>query len=233
MEASRLGATARRAFFTEAGLQTPYVAVEVDELIFFVATNDRLARQLFVRRWRQDIGHLKRAVKVLREHGGYRAGSTFVDVGAHIGTTTVGAVCREGFARAVALEPAPDNFRMLKVNLVANEVESLVTALQVAVSDREGEVELVLTARSSGTHTLLPLLPDRASGASVGVPAVRLDDLVRRKVIEPDLVGLLWADAHGAEGFVLAGASVLLERRVPIVTLSGRGFRAGRRRGRR
>jgi FkbM family methyltransferase len=213
----RPGAAARRAFFDEAALRTPYVAVEVNGLTFFVATNDRLGRQLFVRGWRQDIGHLTRAVNILREHGAYRAGSTFVDVGAHIGTTSVEAVRRQGFARGVALEPAPDNFRMLRVNLAANEVDSVVTALQAAVSDREGEVELVLNARSSGAHTLLPLLPDRA-GAILGVQAVRLDDLVRRKVIEPDLVGLLWADAAGAEGFVLAGASALLERCVPIVT---------------
>jgi FkbM family methyltransferase len=190
----------------------------VDGLTFFVATNDRLGRQLFVRRWRQDLSHLGRAVNILRERGISRPGSTFVDVGANIGTTTVGAVCRQRFARAVALEPAPDNFRTLRMNLAANEVESRVTALEVAVSDREGDVELLLTARSSGTNTLLPLLPDQASGATLRVPTVSLDDLVRRKVIEPDRVGLLWADAAGAEGLVFAGASALLDRRVPIVT---------------
>jgi hypothetical protein len=36
-------------------------------------------------------------------------------------------------------------------------------------------------------------------------------------VIDPDLVGLLWADAAGSEGLVLAGAATLFERRVPIV----------------
>jgi FkbM family methyltransferase len=218
VEKSRLKAASRRVFFNEAALVTPYVAVEVDGLMFFVATNDRLGRHLFVRRWRQDLSHLTRAVNVLREHGIHRSGSTFVDVGANIGTTTVGAVCRQDFARAVALEPAPDNFRTLRVNLVANEVESRVTAFQVAASDREGDVELVLTPRSSGTHTLFPLLPERASRTTLRVPTVRLDDLVRRAVIEPDLVGLLWAYAAGAEGFVFDGASTLLELRVPIVT---------------
>jgi FkbM family methyltransferase len=181
LEGHRLKAVSRRAFFNEARLLTPYVAVEVDGLMFFVATNDRLGRHLFVRRWRQDLSHLMRAVSVLREHGVYRAGSTFVDVGANIGTTTVGAICRQAFDRAISLEPAPDNFRTLRVNLVANEVESRVTALQVAVSDREGDVELVITPRSSGTHTLLPLLPERTSGAILRVPTVRLDDLVRRQ----------------------------------------------------
>jgi FkbM family methyltransferase len=209
---------ARKRFFREARPLTPYVSVEVKELMFFVSTSDSLGRGLFARRRRQDFGHLERAVRLLNEHGLCRPWSTFVDVGANIGTTTVAAIRRHGFARAVALEPEPHNFRTLRLNLVANDIESSVTALQVAVSDREGEVELALSARSSGAHTLVPLLPNGASGATLTVPTVKLDSLVRRGVIEPETVGLVWVDAAGAEGFVFAGASALLERGVPIVT---------------
>jgi FkbM family methyltransferase len=211
-------AAARKRFFNEARPLTPHVSVQVKELLFFVSTSDRLGRGLFARRWRQDFASLARAVRLLNEHGLCRPGSTFVDVGANIGTTTVRAIRRHGFARAVALEPEPGNFRILRLNLVANEIESNVTALQAAVSDREGEVELVLSARSGGMHTLATLLPDGKSDGTLTVPAVRLDGLVQGGVIEPDAVGLLWIDAHGAEGLVLAGAPVLLEGGVPIAT---------------
>jgi FkbM family methyltransferase len=207
----------RKRFFDEARPLTPYVSVEVKELMFFVSTNDSLGRGLFARRWRQDLGHLERAVRLLNEHSLCRPGSTFVDVGANIGTTTVGAMRRHGFARAVALEPEPHNFRTLRLNLVANDIESSVTAFQVAVSDREGEVELALSARSSGAHTLVEFGPDGRSDATLMVPAVTLDSLVREGVIEPETVGLVWVDAAGAEGFVFGGASALLERGVPIV----------------
>jgi FkbM family methyltransferase len=207
----------RKRFFDEARPLTPYVSVEVKELMFFVSTNDSLGRGLFARRWRQDLGHLERAVRLLNEHSLCRPGSTFVDVGANIGTTTVGAMRRHGFARAVALEPEPHNFRTLRLNLVANDIESSVTAFQVAVSDREGEVELALSARSSGAHTLVEFGPDGRSDATLMVPAVTLDSLVREGVIEPETVGLVWVDAAGAEGFVFGGASALLERVVPIV----------------
>jgi FkbM family methyltransferase len=210
-------AAARRMFFNRAGPFTPYVSVEVKELTFFVSTNDRLGRGLFARRWRQDLGHLRRAVSLLEEHGLYRAGSTFVDVGASIGTTTVSAIRRHGFARGVALEPEPGNFRTLRLNLFANEIEG-VAAFQVAVADREGDVDLALSARSSGTHTLVPLLPDGKSDGTMTVPVVTLDGLVQRGVIQPDAIGLLWIDTAGAEGLVLAGASALLKRGVPIVT---------------
>jgi FkbM family methyltransferase len=209
---------ARKRFFKEARPLTPYVSVEVKDLMFFVSTNDSLGRGLFARRWRQDFGHLERAVRRLNEHGLYRPGSMFVDVGANIGTTTVGAIRWHGFARAVALEPEPRNVQTLRLNLVANEIESTVTVFQVAVSDRDGEVELALSDRSSGAHTLVPLRPDGTSAATLTIPAVSLDSLVRRGVIEPETVGLVWVDAAGAERLVFAGASALLERGVPIVT---------------
>jgi FkbM family methyltransferase len=210
-------ASERKRFFHDARPLTPYVSVEVKELMFFVSTNDSLGRGLFARRWRQDLGHLERAVRLLKEHSLYRPGSTFVDVGANIGTTTVGAMRWHGFARAVALEPEPHNFLTLRLNLVANDIESSVTAFQVAVSDREGEVELALSARSSGAHTLVQFGPDSRSDVTLTVPAVTLDSLVREGVIEPETVGLVWVDAAGAEGLVFRGASALLKRAVPIV----------------
>jgi FkbM family methyltransferase len=209
---------ARRSFFDAAGPQTPYVSVEVKGLVFLVTTNDRLGRGLFIRRWRQDIGHLRRAVRVLREHERHRPGSTFIDVGANLGTTTVPAIRWHGFGSAVALEPASSNFRTLRLNLVANDVETKVTALEVAVCNREGDVELALSPRSSGTHGLVSLLPDRRSAETRTVSGVTLDGLAERGVFEPDAVGLLWLDAAGAEALVLEGASTLLGRGVPLVT---------------
>jgi FkbM family methyltransferase len=157
-------------------------------------------------------------VRLLSERGLFRPGSTFVDVGANIGTTTARAIRRHGFARGVALEPEPQNFRTLRLNMVANEIESLVTALQVAASDRDGEVQLAVSASSSGAHALVRLQPEVTPAQTLTVPATTLDDLVQRGVIEPDAVGLLWIDTAGAEAFALEGASALLERGVPVVT---------------
>jgi FkbM family methyltransferase len=210
-------AAVRKRFFKAARPLTRYLSVEAKGLTFLVATDDRLGRGLFVRRWRQDFRHLERAVGFLEEHGLSPAGSTLVDVGANIGTTTVRAIRRHGFARAVALEPEPGNFRVLRLNVVANEIDSRVTALQVAGSDHVGDVELALSRRSSGEHALARLRPDGDAARTLTVPAVTLDDLVDRGVIEPDAVGLLWIDAAGAEALVLAGASRLLERGVPVV----------------
>ena len=215
---SRRDAAARRKFFTRAARFTPYVCVQAKELTFFVSTKDRLGRGLFTRRWREDIGHLKNAVQALEDHGLSPAGSTLIDVGANIGTTTVSAIRRQGFVRVVALEPEPGNFRLLKVNLLANEIESSVTALEVAVCDREDRVDLVRSATSGGEHALAPFFPVGKARHALSVQAVTIDGLVRHGVIDLPTVGLLWMDVEGAEGLVLDGATTLLARSVPIAT---------------
>jgi hypothetical protein len=78
------GPAARRNFFDQAGPVTQYLSVEAKGLTFLVATNDRLGRGLFVRRWIKDFRELDRAVRLLSERGLFRPGSTFVDVGANI-----------------------------------------------------------------------------------------------------------------------------------------------------
>jgi FkbM family methyltransferase len=218
------GAVARHRFFEEAGSLTPNVAVDAGGLTFFVSTDDRLGQGLFVHRWRSDFRYLDRAVRLLGEHGLLQR-STFIDVGANIGTTTVSAIRRHGFSHAVALEPEPRNFRLLRLNTVVNDIEARVTALPVAVSDRAGDVKLALYPGMSGGHKLAQLKP--RAPKTVTVPAVTLDDLARRELIRPETVGLLWIDAPDAEALVLTGASLLLERRIPIVAAvrpSGRNW---------
>lgn len=208
---------ARRRFFDQAQALTRYLSVEVGELTFLVDTSDRIGRGLFVRRFRQDLRHLDRAVRLVGEHRLLREGSIFVDVGANIGTTTVHAVRCHGFAGAVSLEPAPTNFRLLLLNLVANEVEGRVRPLRAAAADREGTVQLVLSRRTSGEHSIVARSDGKAS-RTIAAQAVTLDALAAGGLLDPAAVGLLWMDAQGAEHLVLAGAATLLARGVPVAT---------------
>jgi FkbM family methyltransferase len=207
----------RAAFFSRAGELTPYLAVEAHEALFFVATDDvGVGGRLFANGTRGDMKYLRTGVRLLEGLGVRISGSTFVDVGANIGTTTVTALRQHGFAHAVALEPAPSNFFLLRLNLVANEVESDVTALQVAVTDKEGDEQLALSCASSGSHVLTPVAPENAA-SMLTVQAVTLDGLVARGTIDPASVGLLWIDAAGHEIEALAGASALVDAGVPLI----------------
>ena len=215
----------REAFLDEAVAITPYVAVRIGDELFFVPSGDPgVGRRVFVRGWRSDMTVLERAVARLGEYGqSPRARAMFVDVGANIGTTTVMALRRHGFASAVAIEPSPENFRTLRINLAANGIDTVVEALPVAASDSEGEFPFKLGKTNTGGHRLAGA---KSKGSSFSVRTVTLDGLVTRGVVhDPEHVGLVWVDAVGHEARVLGGAAKLLGAGVPIVTAIKLGWR--------
>ena len=215
----------RLEYFDEAEGFTPYVATPAGDGLFLVKTEDKhIARSLFAKRGRGELAVLDRAVKAITGLRGAAAidGRTFVDVGANIGTTTVPAVLSYGFADAIAIEPEPENFRVLRLNLLLNGVEDRVEALAVAASSEVGTQELVVTRDRSGKHWIATdrsklSKKDAARATILEVETTTLDRLVDTGVIDGDRVGLVWMDAEAHEGHILAGASSLIERGVPLV----------------
>lgn len=59
---------------------------------------------------------------------------TFVDVGSHIGMVTLAVLLDNPEARAICLEPVPENLVVLAANMEANGVADRVTALNGAIA---------------------------------------------------------------------------------------------------
>lgn len=214
--AARDDRKARAAFFDEAARHTPYVAVEVDGMTFVVATWDRLGRGLFSESRRAEMETMGSTLELLDRLGlgGDRSRQTFVDVGANIGTSTVTAVVRHGFGRALAIEPEPRNLRVLRLNVAANDLAGRVSTHGCAIADAPGDAPLVVYADSSGKHRVGSA---REGQDTVVVPQRTLDSVLAEEVIAAPDVGLLWIDTQGYEGHVLAGARTLLEQGTPVV----------------
>lgn len=218
----RSGERARRrrraSFFEEARTLTPYVAVEAGDELFIVSTHDPgVGRKVFVTNTRGDVGVVAEALRMLGDLGvDLPPEPVFVDVGANIGTTTVVALRRHGFSRAVAIEPSPETLRVLRMNVVANQLEERVQILPVAASDQPGEVTLDVSKPSWGRHRIMSRF--RRPKSTVAVEAVKLDQLVADGTIDADEIGLLWIDAPFHDANVLTGATRLLAEGVPVVT---------------
>jgi FkbM family methyltransferase len=213
----------RDRFLKAAAGFTPLVAVTSGDATFIVSTSgEQVGRTLFIKGERNEMETLDQAVDVLVELLGEDAvsGKAFVDVGANIGTSTITALLSHSFARAIACEPEPTNYRLLRLNIAINDLEGRVETLPVAVSLEEGTALLHLSSSNSGAHRVVSgsmTARRRAPGKVLSVEKVRLDALVKRGFFRPEEVGLLWIDAQGHEGHVLAGASSLVERGTPIV----------------
>jgi FkbM family methyltransferase len=173
---------------------------------YHVSTRDQVVGREAFATGAFDLPAMRRALDAL---GADLSGRTVVDAGANIGTSTVEFIRRYGAARVVAIEPDPENFKLLRLNLVENEIEDRVTALNIALSDRPGTVSMRRSPANLGDHRVTP-------DGDVQVPAQTLDALIEDGTIPAD-TALLWMDVQGHEGHVLAGGRSLLNADVPIV----------------
>ena len=182
----------------------PVVLAEGEGGRFLVRTSDEaVGRALFVH-GQFDLAQMDRAIAILRrELGPAVTGRTFLDIGANVGTTTVAALRRHGFRRAIAFEPEPHNLELLAHNLLLNGVRDRVQVHAGAASAAAGAAMLTITPEHGGDNRVV-------LGAGGSVRLVALD-----AVLDPGDEYVVWADVQGHEGHVLLGAGALLARATP------------------
>jgi FkbM family methyltransferase len=215
-EASREDGAVRAAFLEAAGPFTPFVVAETSTgTRYLIPTDDKFSRQLFVKQQRREMRMLGRVQSALEALGIDRGRRILLDVGGNIGTGPVEAVCTHGFERAIAFEPHPENWKVLRINTILNGTEDKVRLINAAVADDEGTAILSVSSKNSGAHSLSG--GDVREIGTIEVPTVTVDGLAARGELDPDDVSLLWMDIEGYEVHALQGARCLVERSVPFV----------------
>jgi FkbM family methyltransferase len=126
-----------------------------------------------------------------------RPGDVFLDIGAHVGFSSLIASTLVGAGGSVvAIEANPVSFEWLDHNIRLNGARN-VTALNLGVSDREGSMHLGIAP--GGTRAGSSLLSDSSDGVSImGRP---LEAVVRDQQIRK--VDGAWIDICGSEYRVL------------------------------
>jgi len=138
-----------------------------------------------------------------------------LDVGANVGQ--YGTALREwGYAgRIVSFEPLAEAHRLLERRAAADPAWRV--APRMAIGDRDGEVEIEVSAESDmssvlpQTDLLRRISPSSRVVGRETVPIRRLDGLVE-DYVKPDDGTFLKIDTQGFEARVLAGARRLLPR---------------------
>lgn len=165
---------------------------------------------------------ISNVVRLIEELGRQVTHSTFIDIGANIGTHSLYAL-KNDFQRAICIEADAGNFKLLRINQILNEVDDRCINFLIAVSNEQGTAKLELSPTNFGDHRIV--LGDHPSRNDFGenerlireVEKTSLDDLLGGLSMKAADIGLAWVDTQGHEGHVLAGASDLLESDVPIV----------------
>jgi FkbM family methyltransferase len=214
-EVDRRSRKIRKRFWHLARGFSPYVVAERDGQLHVLATDDPSLGDLFARNYSKELRVLTRALECLAAAGAEVSRTTFVDIGANTGTATLAAL-RAGFTSVVAIEPVPSSFRLLRTNLVLNDVEDSVRPLQMGLSNKTGTGILDLGLRSRKARVLAHPGKSRRR-RSQQIRLARLDDLVAEGELAPAEVGMVFMDVEGHECHVLEGASSVLQEQVPLV----------------
>jgi FkbM family methyltransferase len=140
-----------------------------------------------------------------------RPGDVVIDGGANVGLFALAASTVVGATGAVhAVEAAPATAELLRRNVAMNPGRPI-EVHELALADREGELDFVTFEAGSGLSSFAPA----ASGAVTRVRATTLDALTA-PMARVDLVKL---DLEGAELRALRGASELLRSRRPALLI--------------
>jgi FkbM family methyltransferase len=133
---------------------------------------------------------------------------TVVDVGANVGFAALTAA--RGGARVIAIEPHPENVRLLRANVERNDADVRVVA--AAAWDAPGVVKLAEATTNTGDHRAGVAIAGRTE---LEVPALRIDDVVGPE----EQVGVIKLDTQATEHVALRGARELLKRCRPVLLI--------------
>jgi len=152
---------------------------------------------------------------------------TVLDVGAHIGIHTIHLSKIAKFVYAI--EPEPNNLKLLIRNIFVNNVEKKVSILPYAVSSIDGLVNFCVSSESTGAHNILfnNRRGDTAYETILKVKAYTLDTLLLN-ILRLDHVDVVKIDVEGHELEVIKGAKKIFQRIPPriIVVETKRGSEA-------
>ncbi|MCX6815532.1 MAG: FkbM family methyltransferase [Candidatus Aenigmarchaeota archaeon] len=127
---------------------------------------------------------------------------TVVDIGAHIGSFTLFAA--KMAKRVYAFEPNKDNWILLKKNIAINKIKN-VTAVNAAVSGKNGFVKLYVNTENTGGHRL----DNKYFSKAVSIKSVNLQSIVKQAGGKIDF---LKVDCEGAEYDILFKGKNVLDR---------------------
>jgi len=144
-------------------------------------------------------------------------GWTTIDIGAHIGySTLLLATCVGPKGRVIAFEPLTENFKLLQENTRLNGFSNIF-AENLALMGQSGQIELRSATPGAITWVASTSVDQATAVEGRIVEGITLDEYAERKRIER--IDFVKMDVEGAEASVLSGMTSILGRDKPILLI--------------
>ena len=207
-----MGKKQRDKYFMEHGLDFPTFTyrllkkIGLDKVLLLLIDMPKLGYKFFCRINRDDFLFMTNHENEIMEHFNPKSGDIVVDVGAHIGLYSLIAAKRVGpGGKVIAIEPDPENFKILRKNILLNRSKNI-EALECAAYSAREKLKLFLPELEQGRTIFNTVMQDRAKTSInfLEVEANTLDNILESKNITE--VNWIKIDVEGAELEVLKGA---------------------------
>jgi FkbM family methyltransferase len=212
-----VGKKLRDRFFVRHGLDFPTFAykllksVGLEKVLLLMLDMPKQGYKFFCRINRDDFLFMTNHESDIIEYFIPDEGDTVVDVGAHIGLYTIIAAKRVGpSGKVIAIEPDPENFKILKKNISLNQLSN-VEPLECAAYSAKKKLKLFLPEVEGGRTIFNTVMQDRVKSCNdfLEVEANTLDNILNENNVKR--VNYVKIDVEGAEFEVLKGISNVLE----------------------
>lgn len=189
--------------------------------------NDSISMSLYTRR-SYELEWITEAMSLIRKLNKQPKGKgTIIDIGANNGIISIGMLVRAELDKAVAIEPEPQNFSLLKNNVKLNQLEKVITCLNYAVAESRSSLQFELTDSNYSDHRIRKSISEanqnelynESKRKVINVEADTLENLISNLDRDfRDTISVIWIDIQGYEGYAFQGAKSLLSHGIPVVS---------------
>jgi FkbM family methyltransferase len=194
--------------------RTLAMTVDLGDHVMSFSPSDYIGRSIFAK-GHFDRDHVDRLLDIMRERGLPTKDRVLLELGGNIGTHTVYFALTGAFSQIVTVEPDPRNFPHLLTNVAQNGFANIVTPVNCAAGETEGEIDFFLHPTNRGRSS--PVRRN-ATDTRIVVPVRPVPAILDEAGVRAEDIGLVWMDIEGYEPVAIRSMRDLLALRVPIYT---------------
>ena len=141
----------------------------------------------------------------------------FLDLGANIGTTGIYFLKKlTPNLKLLAFEPDPENFKLLRTNLILNDIEENSITENFGLGEVESEMTMYRVPENPGFNSVC-FHKESDGRESETINIITLDKYFAENKLSPKDIKYIWIDTEGFEAQVLLGMkNILTENPAPI-----------------
>lgn len=145
----------------------------------------------------------------------------FLELGANIGTAGI-YFCKKiaPNLKWLAFEPDAENFKLLRINTILNDMEDKATLVNCGLGEEFEEKTMYRNLTNPGSNGIFnKWLPSERNAPTETIKIIPLDAYLAENKIAANEIKYIWMDTEGYEAHVLLGAKNLLAQNpMPIFT---------------